>query len=328
MSYYESPKKPVCSDGSPEPNSPITGANNASHAIHKYFMSPKKTTKNISRINSPGYSPEKIRRALSPKKSPKTLESPTRRHRHQHHPEYHFFSPKHNQHEHKHREDCKPKHRRKLSLEKREECYEFMKYVQFLSLETGNRVLLPPKTDNKPTLVLDLDETLVHCSTIQQKGADFSFPADFNGTRYHISGSKRPNLQYFLQHVARDWEVVIFTASTSVYASQVVKILDPNGIFIDHSLFREACTNVEGNYIKDLACLGRDLRRTVIVDNSPQVFSLQIENGIPIESWYKSESDQELNTLLQILNELLREEDMRQYIAEEFEVQKHLDTLE
>jgi CTD small phosphatase-like protein 2 len=38
-----------------------------------------------------------------------------------------------------------------------------------------------------------------------------------------------------------------------------------------HRVYRESCLFVEGNYLKDLSVLGRDLARVVIVDNSPQV---------------------------------------------------------
>jgi len=210
--------------------------------------------------------------------------------------------------------------------------YAFMKMLP--PLEDAVPLNRPPAIPAKPegceklTLVLDLDETLVHSCLGGTGVADFSFEVGFNGQFHTVNVQQRPHLDHFLASVAQHYEVVIFTASQKVYAEQLLDILDPEGCLIQHRLYRDDCVYVDGNYLKDLTVLGRDLKRTVIVDNSPHAFGFQVENGIPIESWYDDESDQELLGLLPFLEQLSKDADVRPKITETFKIHELIDSAE
>jgi len=86
-------------------------------------------------------------------------------------------------------------------------------------------------------------------------------------------------------------------------------------------MFRDSCLAVEGNFLKDLTVLGRDLKQAVLVDNSPHAFGYQYDNGIPIESWFDDPHDTELLKLRDFLTEDLISsgDDVRPTVRNKFE---------
>ncbi|KAI9227588.1 MAG: HAD-like domain-containing protein, partial [Piptocephalis tieghemiana] len=188
------------------------------------------------------------------------------------------------------------------------------------------RNALPPKTrSSKPiTLVLDLDETLVHCTTVPIPGSTLRFPVVHEDKKFDVSGNIRPFAETFLKKCAELFEVVVFTASQQAYADRLLNILDPGKKCIKHRLFRDSCVFAEGNYLKDLRVLGRDLSKVIIVDNAPQAFSYQVDNGIPIQSWYDDEQDKHLLDILQFLEKIAGCDDVRPHLDERFRVRERM----
>lgn len=206
--------------------------------------------------------------------------------------------------------------------------YCFIKNLPALSsvVPTFRPMLLPKQTRRCPrtTLVLDLDETLVHSCLEPCDDADFTFTVSFNQQNHTVYVRCRPHLHDFMETVASLFEIIIFTASQSIYAEQLLNVLDPKRRIFRHRVYRESCVLVDGNYLKDLSVLGRDLARVIIIDNSPQAFGFQVDNGIPIESWFDDRSDQELLHLLPFLESLVTVEDVRPLIAQRFNLREKI----
>ena len=174
---------------------------------------------------------------------------------------------------------------------------------------------LPPNKTGKKTLVLDLDETLVH-----SQFGPFEIPSDvvinieIENEIHDIHVLVRPGVKEFLENISKIFEVVIFTASISKYAGPLLDILDKNKI-CTYRLFREHCTLINTSFVKDLKKLGRDLKDVIIVDNSPMAYLLNNENGLPILTWFDDKNDKELFKLCPILEFLSTVPDVRDYIC-------------
>jgi len=196
-------------------------------------------------------------------------------------------------------------------------------HIRYLRNASKNRILpapalnFPPIADpDKYTLILDLDETLVHCETEEMANPDHVFTINFSyGYSCNVYGRLRPFLEEFLDTVSQWYEIVIFTASQQIYANKILNLFDTKKR-ISHRLFRDSCTVVEGNFVKDISRLGRDMSKTLIIDNSPQAFTFHLDNGVPITSWYEDKGDRELFKLMKILQKIRELPDVRQYVKQ------------
>jgi Dullard-like phosphatase family protein len=162
-----------------------------------------------------------------------------------------------------------------------------------------------PQHRGKKCLVLDLDETLVHSSFKPINTADFIIPVEIDNVVHRVYVMKRPFVDEFLAECAKHYEVVVFTASLAKYADPLLDQLDPNH-YVAHRLFRESCVLHGTAYVKDLRKIGRKLKDTIIIDNSPQSYIFQPRNAIPIGSWFDDKSDTQLRDLLPCLYTTLK----------------------
>lgn len=115
--------------------------------------------------------------------------------------------------------------------------------------------------------------------------------------------------------------MVLFTAASAPYAELVLQSFDGHQYF-DHILSRLQCLHIyqKAVFIKDLSILlgKRVLGDIIIVDNKIESYSSNLENGIPIVSYYGQEGDIMLKKLARYLLKLKDAEDVRDNIARDF----------
>ena len=121
----------------------------------------------------------------------------------------------------------------------------------------------------KKTLVLDLDETLIHShhdslprNTVKPgTPPDFTVKVliDFHPVLFYVY--KRPHVDLFLDVVSQWYDIVVFTASMEIYGAAVADKLDNGRNILKRRYYRQHCTPDFGSYTKDLSAICSDLNR-------------------------------------------------------------------
>ncbi|TLD31044.1 hypothetical protein PspLS_02923 [Pyricularia sp. CBS 133598] len=191
---------------------------------------------------------------------------------------------------------------------------------------------IPEMADRKhlKTLILDLDETLIHSMS---KGGRMSsghmVEVRLNTTYVGMGGQasigpqhpilyyvhKRPHCDHFLRRVYKWFNLVVFTASVQEYADPVIDWLESERKFFSARYYRQHCTFRHGAFIKDLSSVEPDLSKVVILDNSPLSYLFHQDNAIPIQGWINDPTDNDLLNLVPFLEGLQYVSDVRALLA-------------
>ena len=161
------------------------------------------------------------------------------------------------------------------------------------------------KLSKKFSLVLDLDETLISLDreNAKENKAILKF---------------RPGLLNFLSKMKKYYEIIVFTSATKEYADQIEDVIEQNEKYFEFRLYREHTLSFNNEFIKDISRIGRPLDKILIVDNMPQNYRMQKENGIGIKSFFgEDEEDDALEYLGIILIKIINNfDDVREGISE------------
>ena len=198
----------------------------------------------------------------------------------------------------------------------------------------SNSFNLLENKSNKKTLILDLDETLIHSDLdLIYKNHIFTLYFDSeeeDEKNIPIPLILRPGLFDFLNYAKEKFELIIFTASQKNYADKIIDYIEKEQKYFSLRLYREHCIFIKpGLYIKDLRIFkNRDLKNIVLIDNSIFSFAHQLNNGILVTSFYNDENDYFLYNLKEYLSYCIEDcNDVRIINKEQFKFEEYKNDL-
>jgi len=162
-------------------------------------------------------------------------------------------------------------------------------------------------------LILDLDETLIFSTIIKQP-----FKEDFIVEKYFVY--KRPGLKEFINFASNNFELAVWSSSTSDYAQIIVNNIFDSPEILKFIWAREKCISkmdLESHmyyWIKDLKKIKKfafDLEKVLVIDDSPEKLIRNYGNHIPVSPFNGDPKDDELFKLIIYLNKIMNRDSLR-----------------
>ena len=173
----------------------------------------------------------------------------------------------------------------------------------------------PSPLIGKKTLILDLDETLIHSSGFKpaQNVEYLQKPFASNSGTYVFL---RPGLKDFLKYCYENFDLFIFTAARQEYADFIIDSLYPL-IESDHRYYRDSCFPIDGKRVKkDISILNRAPEELILIDDSYSCYMNNPKNTISIEAWNGTPDDDVLKSyVIPILERCRAAEDVREVLS-------------
>jgi RNA polymerase II subunit A small phosphatase-like protein len=176
----------------------------------------------------------------------------------------------------------------------------------------------------KTLLILDLDETLIHATATRIRD-------DFDVQVYHYYIYQRPGLAEFLARCAAHFTVAVWSSASDDYVQAVVQQAFPSHVTPAFVWGRSRCTRFRlpepdeqgfdsldyatqyefAKRLKKVVRRGYDLKRTLIVDDTPEKVRQNYGNAIYIRPYTGAHDDTELASLAGYLVRLKDVENVR-----------------
>ncbi|KAH8302202.1 hypothetical protein KR044_003945, partial [Drosophila immigrans] len=201
--------------------------------------------------------------------------------------------------------------------------FTLVRYVDFLTPVSRARLRLV----KRKTLVLDMDDTLIKAHIDDQyrrskrkrkrqiapMEPDFSFHLRSDNVSVYVF--KRPHLDYFLDCVSKWYNVMIFTAATEDYASEVLDRLEAGRRIFKRRFYRHDCIDICGIRAKFVSLCDRDPGNVLLIDDCPMANGFNVGNAIHIKPYQVGTRDVELLALLPFLDALRFMRDVRSVLG-------------